>query len=537
MHERKVGNIGQGDFIKLCADAGLACGTSQGDDYAGWDFFVDFPLKQHDSILIDGDDRAIECKVQVKSSDNKNKSVQVKLSNLKRFCDSTVPCFFFIAEYNGNINPDNIYLVHIDDNLIFKILKRLRENQAGDKLPLNHLTMNIPYGKNDEIQEFSGKALKEKIESYVNEGMKIYVKRKENQLKTLGYEKSNYEMKFEIHSNHDLMSLARASLGYPEKINIKNIVSWDKRFNIKLLQEELTQEKAIIEILDVKPITTGEVVFESSSETMSFPCEYYVSPFSKKSSSTPVLRAKCDNIDILFNNDNVSVKVTFLEPDKIIGVFEMRDVLLTMKMLFLEDSPVSLKLKRDDGKSSIPFKIGSSDKQNNNIEKEFLLLISSVESLISFATKCRLESKIKLSMNALKNNSVNISNIMAVYNLININDDIETGVPYIKIKLEGDEISFDLNKNMCIVFVISLSFESIFLSFIFSAQGFMKEFDECYILDKYNLTFEKVITGKDRREAFEDLKKATESICDENILKYSYVFNSVNKKIMFNNDL
>lgn len=537
MYERKVGNIGQGDFIKLCADAGLACGTSQGDDYAGWDFFVDFPLKQHESIFIDGDDRAIECKVQVKSSDNKNKSIQVKLSNLKRFCDSTVPCFFFIAEYNGNINPDNIYLVHTDDNLIFKILKRLRENQAGDKLPLNHLTMNIPYGKNDEIQEFSGKALKEKIEFYVNEGMKNYVKRKENQLKTLGYEKSNYEMKFEIHSNHDLISLARASLGYSEKINIKNIVSWDKRFNIKLLQEELTQEKAIIEILDVKPITTGEVVFESAGETVSFPCEYYISPFSKKSSNTPVLRAKCDNIDILFNNDNVGAKVTFLGPDKVIGVFEMRDVLLTIKMLFLEEPPFSLKLKRNDGRSSIPFKVGSSDKQNNNSKEDLCVLILSIESLISFATKNRLESKIKLSMNALRNNSGNIANIMTVYNFINRVDGIKSGAPYIKLEPGSDEISFDPNKNACIVFFISLSFESIFLSFIFSAQGFMKEYDGCYILDKCNLTFEKVITGKDRREAFEDLKNSTLLICDENILKYSYVINSVNKKIMFNNDL
>lgn len=534
MYERKVGNIGQGDFIKLCADAGLACGTSQGDDYAGWDFFVDFPLKQHESILIDGDDRAIECKVQVKSSDNKNKSVQVKLSNLKRFCDSTVPCFFFIAEYNGNINPDNIYLVHTDDNLIFKILKRLRENQAGDKLPLNHLTMNIPYGKNDEIQEFSGKALKEKIEFYVNEGMKNYVKRKENQLKTLGYEKSNYEMKFEIHSNHDLISLARASLGYSEKINIKNIVSWDKRFNIKLLQEELTQGKAIIEILDVKPITTGEVVFESAGETVSFPCDYYISPFSKKSANTPVLRAKCDNIDILFNNDNIGTKVTFLEPDKVIGIFEMRDVLLTIKMLFLEESPVSLKLKRNDGKSSIPFNIGRSDKQNNNSKEELLLSILSIESLISFATKNRLESKIKLSMNALKNNSANIT---AIYFFLNKNDDVESEMPSINIKSEGDEISFDINKNMCVVFAISLSFESIFLSFIFSAQGFMKEYDGCYILDKYKLIYEKIITGNDRIATFEELEKSTDLICDENILKNAYVFNSINGKIIINNDL
>lgn len=534
MHERKVGNIGQGDFIKLCGDAGLACGTSQGDDCAGWDFFVDFPLKQHDSILIDGDDRAIECKVQVKSSDNKNKSVQVKLSNLKRFCDSTVPCFFFIAEYNGNINPDNIYLVHTDDNLIFKILKRLRENQAGDKLPLNHLTMNIPYGKNDEIQEFSGKALKEKIEFYVNEGMKNYVKRKENQLKTLGYEKSNYEMKFEIHSNHDLMSLARASLGYSEKINIKNISSWDKRFNIKLLQEELTQEKAIIEILDVKPITTGEVVFESAGEVVSFPCEYYFSPFSKKSSNIPVLRAKCDNIDILFNNNNVGTKVTFLEPNKVIDIFEMRDVLLTIKMLFIDVSPVSLYLNKNEEKTSRPFTIQDSNSENNNNKEDLLLSIAAIESLISHAIKNRLESKIKLSMNMLKNNA---ANIIAIYNFLNGIDCVESEFPSINIRTKDDEVLFDVNKDICVIFAISLSFESIFFSFIFSARGFMEECDGHYVLVQYNLNLEKRITGKSKKDAFGDLKKQTNLICEEKILKNAYVFNGVNNKIMINNDL
>lgn len=534
MHERKVGNIGQGDFIKLCGDAGLACGTSQGDDCAGWDFFVDFPLKQHDSILIDGDDRAIECKVQVKSSDNKNKSVQVKLSNLKRFCDSTLPCFFFIAEYNGNINPDNIYLVHTDDDLIFKILKRLRENQAGDKLPLNHITMNIPYGKNDEIKEFSGKALKEKIESYVNEGMNIYVKRKEKQLKTLGYEKLNYEMKFEIDSSSELMSLARASLGYPEKINIRNMVSWSNRFNIKLLQEELTQEKAIIEILNVQPVTTGEAVFESAGETVSFPCEYYFSPFSKKASNAPVLRAKCDNVDILFNSDNVGTKVTFLDPGKAIDIFEMRNVLLTIKMLFIDESPVSLYLKKSDEKTSIPLTIRISDSENKNNKKDLLLSITAIDNLISLAVKNRFESKIKLSMNTLKNNA---ANIIAIYNFINGNDSVESKFPAINIRTEDDELLFDVKKDMCVIFAISLSFESIFFSFIFSARGFLEECDGNYVLEQYSLNLERRITGKSKKDAFGDLKKQINLICEEKILKNAYVFNCVNNKIMINNDL
>lgn len=533
MNDRKVGNIGQGDFIKLCADAGLSCGTSQGDDYAGWDFFVDFPLMQIKNALLDEDESAIECKVQVKSSDNNNKSVQVKLSNLKRFCDSTLPCFFFIAEYNGKINPDNIYLIHTDEPLIFKILKRLRENQSSENLPLNRITMNIPYSASNKISEFSGKALKEKIESYVIDGMKKYVKIKGDLLKNLGYEKSNYEMKFEINSNNEYTSLMRAYLGYPEKINIRNVASWNKRFNIKLPQEELTQEKAIIELLNIQPTTTGEVVFESVDESVSFTCEYYLSPLAKTSPLTPILRAKCDNIDILFHNDNSETKITFLGAEKSIGIFEMRDILLLMKFLFLDEDPISLHLKKENG-VSIPFKVGNNTKEKSSNNDDLCLLILSIDNLIHLATKNRLESKIKLSINSLRKNS---ENIIGLYRFLN-KDPVNNNKNFsINIEGENEKIEIDIHKKMCVIFAISLSFESIALSFICSACGFAKESECGYSLESYNLIQERIISGIDMSEAFKTLEDTMELICEKHILESSYVLNSINKKIRFNPEL
>ncbi|WP_449550729.1 hypothetical protein [Lelliottia amnigena] len=380
-------------------------------------FFRRLSINADKNALFDEDESAIECKVQVKSSDNKNKSVQVKLSNLKRFCDSTLPCFFFIAEYNGKINPDNIYLIHTDEALIFKILKRLRENQASENLPLNRITMNISYSARDEIKEFSGKALKEKIESYVIEGMSVYIKRKGDLLKTLGYEKSNYEMKFEINSSDEYISLMRAYLGYQEKINIRNIASWNKRFNIKLPLQELTHEKAIIEFLNIQPTATGEVVFESGHESVSFPCEYYLSPLAKHSPNTPILRAKCDNVDILFHSDNSGTKITCLGSEKTIGIFEMHDIFLLMKFLYLDEVPISLHLKKEDG-VSIPFKVGNDTKEKSSNNDDLRLLILSIDNLIQLATKNRLESKIKLSMNSLMKNA---GNIIGIYSFLNKN--------------------------------------------------------------------------------------------------------------------
>lgn len=65
----------------------------------------------------------------------------------------------------------------------------------------------------------------------------------------------------------------------------------------------------------------------------------------------------------------------------------------------------------------------------------------------------------------------------------------------------------------------------------------MEECDGNYVLVQYNLNLEKRITGKSKKDVFGDLKKQTNSICKEKILKNAYVFNNFNNKIMINNDL
>lgn len=90
---------------------------------------------------------------------------------------------------------------------------------------------------------------------------------------------------------------------------------------------------------------------------------------------------------------------------------------------------------------------------------------------------------------------------------------------------------------MCFAFAISLSFESIALSFIFSACGFAKERDNGYSLENYNLVQERIISGADMNDVFKTLEGAMELICEKRILESAYVFNSLNKKIRFNSDI
>lgn len=130
MSLRKVGNMGRGDFEKLCSACGLIYNSSSDDDSGGWDAIVDFPLIDGIALLNSPKKHSIQCLVQIKSTDGTKKGVQVKLSNMKRFCDTPLPCFFFFARYNGNVNIESAYLVHINRDIMFQVLKRIRKNDA-----------------------------------------------------------------------------------------------------------------------------------------------------------------------------------------------------------------------------------------------------------------------------------------------------------------------------------------------------------------------------------------------------------------------
>lgn len=113
MQERDLGSMGETLFMQLCATVGLICNSSSKDS-AGWDFIVDFPTQFATHPMIDKSASPIECKVQVKATDGSSKKVQITLSNMMRLCRSKLPAFFFFIEYNGENNPQAVYIRHVD---------------------------------------------------------------------------------------------------------------------------------------------------------------------------------------------------------------------------------------------------------------------------------------------------------------------------------------------------------------------------------------------------------------------------------------
>ncbi len=179
MDERNLGNLGEGYFNKLCNGIGLICNDSQSHDAAGWDFIVSFPHHPNAEVLADNAPPLIECKVQVKATDGLSKKVQITLSNLMKLCTSHLPAFIFFAEFNGHEDPDDVYLVHVDEILIKKTLKRARQNGVSkNRKKLNNTKVLISYNESHKLITKNGRALKAAIENHIPNGMEKYITKK-----------------------------------------------------------------------------------------------------------------------------------------------------------------------------------------------------------------------------------------------------------------------------------------------------------------------------------------------------------------------
>lgn len=413
MMNRDVGGMGHNDFSKLCDAAGLIYNSSYNKDAAGWDVFVEFPLNSHLNIFNDKSSQAIQCLVQVKSTDSSKKAVSVKLSNLKRFCDTPLPCFFFFAEYEKGINPVAIYLLHFDKDKIFDVLKRLRECELNGDNRLNKKTMVMKYDDSHKINVFEGMALKERIESYIPHGMGEYAKEKTRYLEELGYEESKYNMIFKLSEQADYSSLVMASLGYENKINIKDITAWDKRFGIGFQISELSTENGVISFSKVEPHSHGDIIFDDGSERLSFSCDFYFSPIAFTApDELSSYRVKCEHFDMLIGIKTNKINITLASSAAMMDIYDIRDIALLAKML--SDSKVSVEiiLRNEDGRETCFVRqtpLFLSDNSKVEIEKTITL----ASRLIQIAGYFRIEKICKLSLNDLFKKEVNINALFA----------------------------------------------------------------------------------------------------------------------------
>ena len=280
---RDLGELAEEFFRVWCTSAELIPNGSR-FDRTGWDFFVEFPWKRDASIAKDMLPSPIECKVQVKGTDKKKRSVSIPLSNLNRLIKVPLPAFYCLIEFDGMNEPQSAFLVHVDKPMIERTLRKIRELEfkKGDRNLSKH-TMTVKFSDNDRLEPPFAESLEKAIEGHAVDGMEKYVENKNQLLRTLGFENGAYLVKFTTSGEDSVQRVVDASLGLLEKVEIDKFEGRHSRFGILSNKPVFEGEKGYLSFHDIKPLTTGTVRFKENdfSPSISFQTHVYFSPFTR----------------------------------------------------------------------------------------------------------------------------------------------------------------------------------------------------------------------------------------------------------------
>lgn len=278
---RDLGLIGENTFSLWCAQAGLIPNGSQ-IDKTGWDFFVEYPfssgLSPHDIHK-----PAFECRVQVKATDKRDRKLPITLSNLRRLITAQMPSFFVFIEFDEKDTAQRGYVVHVDNKLITKTLKKLHKiEQSNEANNFNKRKMTVHYDESNLLDEPNGKSLKQCFSHHIGENVAEYISNKKRHLESTGYENGFSQITFTTEGEDNLKTLIDMSLGIETEVELSKVRGVDARFGILSKTPSFSSGRgAKLSMPNPTPRDEGKIRFRENklSPGLSFYAKIYVSPF------------------------------------------------------------------------------------------------------------------------------------------------------------------------------------------------------------------------------------------------------------------
>lgn len=301
-----LGKLGEDKLSTWCTEACLTSNRSLEEDRMGWDHFIEFPyIRSH--LPRDKQEKPIECKIQVKSTLRTDKSVNIKLSSLKRLVDYTSPAFILFYEFNDKQHPklESSYLVHVDEYLIGRVLKKIRENDISESpKELYDIKLKITYGQKHKLSKNNGTELRELIVSYLPDGMPKYQQNKHMITENVGYENNGYQVDFKVKYNDLESYIVSSALGLSSSLEVSDIVTKDKRFELKGV-ELRRSETATIEIYP-NVLNRSKIYFKTSlhAPSISFDCEVLILPSLRPEQNKFLFKTALFSIEVINDIDS-----------------------------------------------------------------------------------------------------------------------------------------------------------------------------------------------------------------------------------------
>ena len=221
---RDLGKAGEDFFSGLCAISGMTANKAV-SDRNGWDLYVEI---DEENMFLDAmslHEGQVETKIQVKTTDGKNKFVDVELSNLKKMVTTPVPAFYVLIGYEGGESPAAAYLYHVDKELIDRVLKKIASLVAvNPKVKLNKRTMRLNFTQS--ITPLKGSRLREMMVSMIGGKSLKYIEQKTKYLESSGFEQGAHKLSFSIQGDDQLKQFIDMSLGFKGSLgSVRKVLS------------------------------------------------------------------------------------------------------------------------------------------------------------------------------------------------------------------------------------------------------------------------------------------------------------------------
>jgi hypothetical protein len=164
-----------------------------------------------------------------------------------------------VCEFDNQNDCQRAYLIHIGEDYIRRVLKRLREAGSRKKAKLHKLRMRFKYGEADRLLTLSGSGLIEAIQLHVPGDLDEYSAWKMDLRKSAGYEEGRFLAQATMllpleYANDPVKYLVDFSLGIVPQIDTERVVFKDLRFGIEAPELTRISEGGFVTLKDRKPI-------------------------------------------------------------------------------------------------------------------------------------------------------------------------------------------------------------------------------------------------------------------------------------------
>lgn len=256
---RDIGEIGQDHFKLWCTDNGLSAVAAKPDRF-GWDFFVEFEPEVVSNLPLDSQGDLIKTLAQVKATETASatRSVNAKLSALKRLIDTPLPAFLAHIEYRkGQQQPVRARLLHIGPTQIEQVLRKIRQTEKEGRLDIQNVRMSLSLDEAMQIA-LDGTNLRDLMRSVCLSSPDKYATTKAGLRKSCGYDQNSIVVSFLFAEGMTENSMVDLMLGYAPDLPIEGATVTTSRFGISLDKDTRRIGSGRMSV-EVKPFRRGKV--------------------------------------------------------------------------------------------------------------------------------------------------------------------------------------------------------------------------------------------------------------------------------------